>query len=50
MSKIRIYSKKAFDIGPGADRETSKVESFLTRDDANYPQSLRAWFFPGNAR
>ena len=30
MSKIRIYSKKAFDIGPGADRETSKVESFLT--------------------
>lgn len=30
MSKIRIYSKKAFDIGPGADRETSEIESFLT--------------------
>ena len=30
MSKIRIYSKKAFDIGPGADRKTSEIESFLT--------------------
>lgn len=30
MSKIRIYSKKSFDIGPGAQRGNPEIESFLT--------------------
>lgn len=31
MSTIRIYSKKAFAIGPGAQRGTTEIESFVTR-------------------
>ena len=30
MSTIRIYSKKAFAIGPGAQRGSSEIESFIT--------------------
>ena len=30
MSKIRIYSKKAFAIGPGAPRDGGPIESFIT--------------------
>lgn len=30
MSTIRIYSKKAFAIGPGAQRGSTEIESFIT--------------------
>lgn len=30
MEKIRIFSKKAFALGPGATRGTDKIDSFIT--------------------
>lgn len=30
MSTIRIFSKKSFAIGPGAQRGTDRIESFIT--------------------
>lgn len=30
MSTVRIYSKKAFAIGPGAQRGSTEIESFIT--------------------